>query len=152
MELRLSFTDGALVRRTVDIRGDYFTIGVAADNDLQVPASDRRTSPHHAEIVRRNGGFMIRDRDSANGVWLDEERVDGAAWLRDGMTLRIGGQRAIVSVRSPLRLVTADAPGPVAPAAPAAPRVARAPVAAAPFGHAPLGPAPVAPPPRTLRP
>ena len=143
-EIRLRFTDGALARCTIDVTVDYFTIGGAEDNDLRVPG-DGRTSPHHAEIVRRNGGWVIRDRDSSGGVWLDDERIDGEAWLSDGMTLRIGGQRAIVGVRRPLRLV--PPPEPVAPRPVARPRTAAAPV-----GHAPLGPAPVAPQARILRP
>jgi len=146
-EIRLRFTDGVLAHGTVHVTVDYYTIGRAVDNDLSIPG-DGRMSPHHAEIVRRNGGWMIRDRESAGGVWLDDERIDGEAWLGDGMTLRIGGQRAIVGVRRGLRLVTPDlAPEPVALRPVGRPRLAAAPV-----GHAPLGPGPVAPQPRVLRP
>lgn len=52
---------------------------------------DDSVSRLHAEIVVEQGAFFISDLGSANGTFLDDERVQRAA-LRDGSLLRLGGR------------------------------------------------------------
>ena len=52
---------------------------------------DDSVSRFHAEISVEQGAFFINDLGSANGTFLDDERVTRAA-LRDGSLLRLGGR------------------------------------------------------------
>jgi S1-C subfamily serine protease/pSer/pThr/pTyr-binding forkhead associated (FHA) protein len=96
--LRLRFIQGDLAGRTIDVAGRRFAIGRGDDNDLRIPASDKRTSRNHAELIRDSGGWVVRDPGSATGVWLDARRIAGPARLKDGQTLTIGAQVARVTL------------------------------------------------------
>lgn len=50
---------------------------------------DPKASRIHAQIVFEKGFFVVHDLDSANGTWIDGQRVRIAP-LRDGAELRIG--------------------------------------------------------------
>lgn len=62
-------------------------IGREPGNDLIL--RDPKTSRSHAEIRFERGFFVLHDLDSANGTWIDGQRVR-AAPLRDGMEILIG--------------------------------------------------------------
>jgi membrane-bound lytic murein transglycosylase D len=65
-----------------------FHIGrdVAAD-DLQV--QDVHVSRRHAAVSFDDGEWTIRDLQSANGVWVDDERVE-AVEIGEGLTVTLG--------------------------------------------------------------
>lgn len=66
--------------------GEATTIGRADDNDivLEAPGSSRR----HA-IVRAHGAtYVLEDLDSKNGTWVNDQRVDGTAFVSDGDVIR----------------------------------------------------------------
>jgi len=69
---RLEFND-AQGRRVVRIEKDVFTVGRRAGNDLQLNGSE--ISRDHAEIVRRNGHYVVRDLDSRYGTFVNGERI-----------------------------------------------------------------------------
>ncbi|MGH9259607.1 MAG: FHA domain-containing protein [Acidimicrobiales bacterium] len=50
---------------------------------------DVTVSRHHAEIVRADNQYVVRDAGSLNGTYLNRERVDSAP-LSDGDELQIG--------------------------------------------------------------
>jgi S1-C subfamily serine protease len=110
--MRLTFTEGDLTGRKIDVDADRYSIGRGEDCDLRVPADDKRASREHAEIVRRDGEWFIVDLDSSNGVWIDGERIAAETPLRDGQTVRIGAQHFAVSLPSVVTLpeATEDAP------------------------------------------
>src|SRR5262249_28635072 len=54
-----------------------------------VALQDREVSRHHCILEVREGYVNLRDLDSTNGTFLDEERVR-AAMLQDGSEFRIG--------------------------------------------------------------
>jgi transcriptional regulator with GAF, ATPase, and Fis domain len=69
------------------VEGDVFTIGKSPDSDLVL---DHETvSRAHCEIVRDPKGFLLRDKDSTNGTFLDGSEIK-EAYLRPGCTLGIG--------------------------------------------------------------
>ncbi|HXG93228.1 MAG TPA: trypsin-like peptidase domain-containing protein [Blastocatellia bacterium] len=51
------------------------TIGRATDNALRFGDEARRVSSHHAEIIRRGDGYILRDLGSTNGTMINGRRV-----------------------------------------------------------------------------
>jgi pSer/pThr/pTyr-binding forkhead associated (FHA) protein len=62
-------------------------IGRETDNDVVL--DDPATSRHHAEIVFRDGHYLLTDLRSANGTYVNEQRVAERP-LADGDAIRIG--------------------------------------------------------------
>ena len=97
--------------KTFPMRQDHFDIGRSDHCELTI--SDSSVSGRHAEISRTDGDIKVRDVGSANGVYLNGERVEEAQ-LFDGDILRLGqtsiridivGGRARTSGGLPLRTV-----------------------------------------------
>jgi pSer/pThr/pTyr-binding forkhead associated (FHA) protein len=75
-------------------------IGTAPGNDIVVDASFKgweQVSPVHAELRREQEGFVIVDRDSESGTFVNEMRT-GENILADGDTIRLGGVRFIFHI------------------------------------------------------
>ena len=77
------------------IVGSRLTIGRQDTNDIVLPG-DMRVSRHHAEIVDRDGEWILRDLRSRNGSLLNGERVTESP-LREGDRLKIGGSILVFS-------------------------------------------------------
>jgi phosphoserine phosphatase RsbU/P len=69
---RLEFNDEQ-GRRVVRIEKDVFTVGRRAGNDLQLTGPE--ISRDHAEIVRLNDHYAVRDLESRYGTFVNGERV-----------------------------------------------------------------------------
>jgi len=54
---------------------DTITVGRAPDNALHFGDSERRVSSHHAEILRKDGHYLLRDLGSTNGTMINGRRV-----------------------------------------------------------------------------
>lgn len=80
------------------------TIGRHADN--LVVLSDPLVSRHHATLFWQGGAYLVRDLGSANGTYLDDQRITGTHPLRDGAVLRLGN--TIFDVRLPPAAVGAE--------------------------------------------
>lgn len=59
-------------------------------------SSDPSVSRRHAEITPSGGKWYLRDLRSANGTWLNGQRVEGRAELRTGDTIRCGDTSMVV--------------------------------------------------------
>lgn len=68
------------------------TVGRVADNDLQI--DDVSVSSHHAEIVERDGAFVLKDLGSTNGTELNGAPVTESL-LSPGDEIRFGNIRAL---------------------------------------------------------
>src|SRR5690242_3963782 len=86
MDARLEVTD-ALGRRVVPISGSLFGIGRRETNDLRLAGSE--VSRDHAEIVAEGGAFMLRDRNSRYGSYVNDEQVTERK-LAHGDRIRLG--------------------------------------------------------------
>ena len=64
------------------------SIGRAPENDVIL--TDPGVSRHHAYIRVRGQEAWLYDRDSANGTWLNGERVTEPRRLRPGDSIRVG--------------------------------------------------------------
>jgi pSer/pThr/pTyr-binding forkhead associated (FHA) protein len=85
-EARLEVTD-ALGRRIVPITKDAFGIGRRETNDLRLAGSE--VSRDHAEIVSSDGAFLVRDRQSRYGTYVNDEQITERA-LAHGDRIRLG--------------------------------------------------------------
>jgi serine phosphatase RsbU (regulator of sigma subunit) len=85
-EARLEVTD-ALGRRVVPIGKAPFEIGRRETNDLRLAGSE--VSRDHAEIVSTDGGFVVRDRSSRYGTYVNGEPVTERP-LVHGDRIRLG--------------------------------------------------------------
>ena len=83
---RLEVTD-ALGRRVVALEKPVFSIGRRSGNDLQLVGSD--VSRDHAEIAREAESYVLRDRGSRYGTFVNSEQVNEKI-LTHGDLIRLG--------------------------------------------------------------
>jgi NHLM bacteriocin system ABC transporter ATP-binding protein len=76
----------AAISREFAVSG-VVSIGRAADSTIAL--KDRSASQRHAVVTAVGDGFRIVDNSSANGVWLDDQRVTDVI-LSEGQRFRIG--------------------------------------------------------------
>ncbi|SRR6266851_1073730 len=86
-DARLEVTD-ALGRRIVPIGKEAFGIGRRETNDLRLAGSE--VSRDHAEIVTASGHFVVRDKQSRYGTYVNDEPVSGDRPLVHGDRIRLG--------------------------------------------------------------
>lgn len=67
-------TQGPLAQQRFTIPSQGLTIGRHPDNDV-VLADELMVSRYHAIITLENGQYVLYDRDSSNGTWVNEERT-----------------------------------------------------------------------------
>lgn len=79
---------------------DSLLIGRDSAADLRVPEALAFVSGRQAEIQKRGGGFVVRDLNSANGSFLNNQRLvaNVETALNDNAILRIGDEAFGVSV------------------------------------------------------
>jgi serine phosphatase RsbU (regulator of sigma subunit)/pSer/pThr/pTyr-binding forkhead associated (FHA) protein len=86
-DARLEVTD-ALGRRIVPIGKDAFGIGRRETNDLRLAGSE--VSRDHAEILAEGAGFVIKDKQSRYGTFVNDEPVGDSRTLSHGDRIRLG--------------------------------------------------------------
>src|ERR671929_242954 len=85
-DARLEVTD-ALGRRIVPIAKGQFEIGRRETNDLRLAGSE--VSRDHAEIAVQDNRFILRDRNSRYGTYVNGEQVSERT-LAHGDRIRLG--------------------------------------------------------------
>src|SRR5690348_1963585 len=94
--------------RVHELKADKTTIGRVEDNTFQI--AEPSVSSHHCEVLLRGNEVVIKDLNSTNGTFINEEKITESV-LKPGQTLRLG--------QIELRLENgAPAPAAAAPAAP----------------------------------
>ena len=84
--LQILLPDAPAIDR--ELFDEPMTIGRVADNILQI--EEGSISSHHAELIPQDtGGFLLRDLDSTNGTFVNEEPVQEVL-LNDGDAIRFG--------------------------------------------------------------
>jgi hypothetical protein len=71
----------------VPIRGDL-TLGRKDDN--MVVINDPYVSSYHAKIYVKNTDYIIEDLGSTNGTILNEDKIQGRAYINPGDEIKIG--------------------------------------------------------------
>ncbi|HEX8082739.1 MAG TPA: trypsin-like peptidase domain-containing protein [Solirubrobacteraceae bacterium] len=115
---------GQAVGRSVEIRGERFLVGRAADCDLTI--ADDNVSRWHAYLVEHpDGSAALHDLGSANGTWVDGRQVD-VVRLAGGEQLQLGDTVLVASRARPREQDATAAGAAMAPRASAIRRVLRA--------------------------
>ena len=84
---KLVILNQGMTGRTFDLNIERTTVGRVEDNTFQI--ADASVSSHHAEIILRGTDIVIRDLNSTNGTFLNNEKVSEIV-LKPGQTLRFG--------------------------------------------------------------
>ena len=79
---------GPRLGRTLPLEGPITTLGRAADCDLVLDLDN--VSRQHCAVHARENGHFIRDAESTNGTFVNDEELDGERRLRAGDLLRVG--------------------------------------------------------------
>src|SRR4051812_29730793 len=90
--------------QSYELKVDKTTIGRVEDNTFQI--AQPSISSHHCEVLLQGNDVVIKDLNSTNGTFINNQQVNGEAVLKPGQVLRLG--------QVEIRL---EAPGAAAPAA-----------------------------------
>jgi DNA-binding winged helix-turn-helix (wHTH) protein len=63
---------------------------IGRGDDCQIRSDSTRVSRHHARVRVSSGRLVVEDLGSRNGTWLHGRRLEGAAELASGDTVRVG--------------------------------------------------------------
>ena len=98
--------------QSYELKVDRTTIGRVEDNTFPIPQPS--VSSHHCEIYLRGNDVVVKDLNSTNGTFINNQQITGESVLKPGQILRLG------QVEMKLDAPGAPASAPSAPAAPAA--------------------------------
>src|SRR5262245_8891077 len=87
--------DGGLPAYT--LRRHLTRIGRNSENDVVL--NSERVSRYHAEIACQDDVFLIVDKGSRNGIWVNRRRVESSTAIKSGDVIRIGRQDFTFIVR-----------------------------------------------------
>ncbi len=112
MRFEVSYSTG--VSHEVTLAGCVAVLG--RDPGCDVVLNDSKCSRRHAVIEDTPEGLVIRDAGSANGVYVNERRVD-RAFLQPGDTVRLGDVRlrTLAEIGETVIVAPDDVPLPPAP-------------------------------------
>ena len=108
---KLVILNQGMTGRTFELNVERNTVGRVEDNTFQI--ADASVSSHHAEILLRGNDIVVKDLNSTNGTYLNNEKVTEIV-LKPGQTLRFGQVELKIDDGKPV-----TAPPPPAGAAPA---------------------------------
>jgi ABC-type multidrug transport system ATPase subunit/predicted component of type VI protein secretion system len=70
--------------------GDKETLQIGRDPSCDVALEAPNVSRFHAVLSRVGQRFRLRDLNSTNGTFVNEQRIDAEIWLKPGDSIRIG--------------------------------------------------------------
>ena len=96
--------------RAHELKADRTTIGRVEDNMFQI--AEPSVSSHHCEVLLRGNNVVIKDLDSTNGTYINNQKI-GESVLKPGQTLRLGNVELRLDTGAPSAAGTpASAPAP----------------------------------------
>lgn len=111
MPIELRILSGARAGQIVKLEQPIIAIGRDASSDLRFdPQSDLDVSTNHAEVRRSGNGWVLYDRQSRNGTFVNGERVSSVRPLHDGDVVAFGAQGPAVAVHIPGERAAREAP------------------------------------------
>ena len=87
MSWKLEIRSGTRRGETLELTGEYITIGLAKDNTLRF--TDSTVSDHHAMLTGEGDAYKLWDLHSTHGTHVNGERIV-VKILKDGDAVRLG--------------------------------------------------------------
>src|SRR5450432_910208 len=84
---KLVIQNQGMTGRACELHTDRTTIGRVEDNTFQI--ADASVSSHHCEVHLRGSDVFIRDLNSTNGSYINNDKITEQV-LKPGQTLRLG--------------------------------------------------------------
>lgn len=84
-EWRITVQKGPNRGQSYALRGGTVTLGRQEDN--QIVIDDSMVSRHHARLVWQGNSYLVHDLGSANGTWVNNQRIQTPTMLRPGDAL-----------------------------------------------------------------
>jgi pSer/pThr/pTyr-binding forkhead associated (FHA) protein len=75
------------------LQADSTTAGRHPQSEIFL--NDATVSRKHAEFLRRDGQFLVRDVGTLNGTYVNRDRIEAETALRDGDEVQIGKYRLV---------------------------------------------------------
>lgn len=113
---KLVILNQGMTGRSIELTVERTTVGRVEENTVQI--ADASISSRHAEILLRGTDIVIRDLNSTNGTFINNEKISEAT-LKPGQTLRFGQVEMKLDDGKPVGGPAAPAYAPSAGAAPA---------------------------------
>lgn len=117
---KLVILNQGMTGRTFELVVERTTVGRVEDNTFQI--ADGSVSSHHAEILLKGSDIIIRDLNSTNGTFINNEKITEAPF-KPGQTLRFGQVELKIDDGKPVSAPSAPSPVTAAPAPAPAPTV-----------------------------
>jgi len=97
---RLSSGVASLVVRSGSQAGDALALNdqvthLGRHPDSEIMLDDITVSRRHAEVVRTEEGYVVRDAGSLNGTYVNQRRIEAPAALQHGDELQVGKFRLV---------------------------------------------------------
>jgi pSer/pThr/pTyr-binding forkhead associated (FHA) protein len=115
---KLVILNQGMTGRSHELTVDRTTIGRVEDNTFHI--MDASVSSHHCEVHLRGAEILIRDLNSTNGTFINNEKISESI-LKPGQTLRLGQVELKLDTGAGVDLPAASAGSP-APAVPSKPK------------------------------
>lgn len=103
---------GPLAGRRLPIKAEGLGIGRLRENDV-VLAGEPMVSRRHAVIIAEQGWHVLYDRDSANGTWVNDQRIFRHT-LTHGDRIQIGQSRFVYTTTDRRATAAGTTAGPLA--------------------------------------
>lgn len=117
---KLVILNQGMTGRSHELTVDRTTIGRVDDNTFHI--QDASVSSHHCEIHLRGPEVFIRDLNSTNGTFINNEKISEAV-LKPGQTLRLGQVELKLETEATVGTPPPGSPPAAAGSPPAAPPV-----------------------------
>lgn len=85
---KLVILSPGMTGRSHELKVDKTTIGRVDDNTF--PIAEASVSSHHCEVSVRGAEVVIKDLNSTNGTFINDDKITGEAVLKSGQILRLG--------------------------------------------------------------
>jgi len=122
MPIVLICRNGSLAGQRLEFSDSVVSLGRAPTNKVRFSKErEPGVSNLHCEVFEANGSYYLRDMGSANGTFLDGNRVKDPMPLRDGAIVELGnpGPEIVVSFPNEEAMTMVITPGQKMPAPPA---------------------------------
>jgi len=105
----LSLVRGRGTKKDIDI-GSTVTIGRDERNTLGL-FKDNDVAQQHAEVIKENGRYVIEDRGSHAGTFVNKKKITGRHMLADGDVINVGQATIVFSEENKTRENKQTCPG-----------------------------------------